>query len=169
MVNQMALDVRRRSAVRFRRFVRLAVTLIASFIVLTEEIRYGYILGKVGFLCELTGGSPAPAQGRCVTRACSWFGDCGFKVHPTNYLEHISPGDSSGKVVFWLGEPGWIRGDTYYWAVGKFSGANRFFSTTFQNGKFVKWDFEVDPPRALKPAEHLSDVAPAKAPQDDQQ
>jgi len=161
----MTLDVKARNAVRFRRLTRLAIALIASLIVIAEEARYGYILGKLGFLCELAGGSHAPAQGRCFTRACSWFGDCGFKVHPTNYLEHISPSDSIGKVVFWLGEPGWIRGDTYYWAIGKFGGANRLFSTTFQDGKFVKWDFEVDPPKPLKPVESSGDVAPAKAPE----
>jgi hypothetical protein len=149
-MSQITLHDNQRRSRPNRRIACVAAALFVSFLIIAEEARYGYILGRWGYLCESAGGKFASTEGRCVTRACYWFDDCGRWVHPTNWRENIKPGDSVAKVVFWLGRPGSIEGNTYFWGYGKADPDNRLFSTTFQNGKFVEWHDDVIPSTKLK-------------------
>jgi hypothetical protein len=109
-------------------------------IIVTEEARYGYILGVSRILCEASGGKHTSAYGlygRCITRACYWFNECGYWAAPTRWLDRVAIGDPVSKVVFWFGEPHIVNG-VYYW--GRHKGSDRTFSAQFRNGRLIALD-----------------------------
>ncbi|PDT91189.1 hypothetical protein CO669_03980 [Bradyrhizobium sp. Y36] len=86
-------------------------------ILLIEEATKGWVLGQGPAACQAIGGKPA--IGRCVTPVCYWQGDCGQWANPTQWLDHIKPGDPVSKVVLWLGEPLKRDGESFSWSCGK--------------------------------------------------
>lgn len=138
-IKQITLDEQGDDPRQGRRRLQLGVLLIAGVLAVAEEVRYGHVLGTSDLSCEFVGGRRDHVVNRCMTPLCYWFDECKRPAYPGYWRERVRPGDSIAKVVFWLGEPGSIEGDTYYWAYGKADPENRLFSTTFQNGRFVEW------------------------------
>jgi hypothetical protein len=94
-------------------------------------------------------------HGRCYTRACYRFDDCGHRAYwasPSRWRDRVAPGDSIATVFFWLGEPNGRKGETYYWAYGK--PGQMLFATTFRDGRFVEWqdDVSLQATKASEPA-----------------
>jgi hypothetical protein len=114
--------------------------LIGILLLFAEEARFGYVLGVSDSLCRASGGKNDSSHGQCVTRLCYWFDDCGHWAHPSAWRDRVAVGDSIATVVFWVGEPYGVEGDTYSWVYGKGGKNGSFFSTTFRDGRFVKWD-----------------------------
>ena len=88
---------------------RLIVSgLILAVALVAEEATQGYLLGlhpRLAPLCDAIGGKHASVPGRCITRLCYRFGDCGHWATPARWANRLKPGDSESEVVFWLGEP----------------------------------------------------------------
>jgi hypothetical protein len=103
-----------------------------------EEARFGFGLGRSRSLCEAIGGKFAPTEGRCVTRACAWFDDCGTWLSPARWRDRLKIGDPVSEVVFWLGRPERIDGDTYYWSGGK--PERTTFAATIRDGRLAALD-----------------------------
>jgi hypothetical protein len=99
------------------------------------ELRFGYGLGAARGLCEAIGGKHASTSGRCYTRACYVFDDCGTWSSPGSYRDALAPGDHLSKVMFWLGHPARIEADQYVWPVGKGDGAE--FRATIRQQRLV--------------------------------
>jgi hypothetical protein len=115
-----------------------ALGLLILSVLAAEELRYGRVLGLARGPCEFFGGKYASAQARCVTRACYWFDDCGYWASPSRWRDRIIAGDSIATVIFWLGQPNGVQGDTYSWSYGK-GGSERLFAATFRDGRLVAW------------------------------
>jgi hypothetical protein len=94
--------------------------------------------GPLARACEAGGGKFAPAQARCVTRDCYASHSCGIWTHPEVWRDHVKRGDDIATVVFWLGDPGQIDGDTYYWGTwGAHSRSHPIVTATFRDGRLT--------------------------------
>jgi hypothetical protein len=113
----------------------IAFAAIAVVGLLAEEATQGWMLGRgpLAPLCRAIGGKAA--VGRCYTRLCYWFGDCGNWTHPSRYIPQLSPGDPVSKVVFWLGEPDTRESERLSWWCGKPS--SNSFHATIREGRLV--------------------------------
>lgn len=87
-------------------------------------------------LCEPTDGKLG-AYNYCVTRACYAAHDCGHWLHPERWRDRVKLGDDIATVVFWLGDPSRIDGETYHWIGGKGGGPYPTFSATFKDGRLA--------------------------------
>ena len=85
--------------------------------------------------CEIRGGKWASARGVCIARDCFKTAECGHWLLPWQWVDRIRPGDSVADVVFWLGEPDKIEGESYYWVGGKPEPAH--FKAIIHGGKLV--------------------------------
>jgi len=116
------------------RWLIVSVAVLATVLV-AEEATQGYLLGRPSLapLCDTLGGKHA--AGRCYTRLCYWFGDCGYWLYDPRWADRLKPGDSESKVVLWLGEPVQRLGDEFSWACEK--GSNDFFKAKIRDGRLV--------------------------------
>jgi hypothetical protein len=88
--------------------------------------------------CNAIGGKYASAWNRCVTRGCYASHSCGIWTHPELWRDRVKRGDDIATVVFWLGQPGRIDGDTYYWWTwGANNGPHPIVTVTFHNGRLA--------------------------------
>lgn len=113
----------------------------------TNVMPAGTVIDPLGWACEAGGGKYASARNRCVTRACYAAHDCGIWTHPERWRDRVKLGDDIPTVVFWLGDPGRIEGDTYYWWTwGASSGPHPIVIATFRGGRLVTLGPTVDAP-----------------------
>jgi len=116
-----------------KRFAIFFVGLLAASPILLFALTGGSFGG--GLVCDLRGGKYGLVRSECITRECFKTSACGNWLHPSEWLDRIKPGDDLADVVFWLGEPARIDGETYYWDDGKGSGSH--FKVMIRNGRLV--------------------------------
>jgi hypothetical protein len=122
-------------------FIWIAIFNPAWWGVVLTPAWIGLVGAKIGgdpeLACNATGGKWGSAINRCVTRACYAAHDCGYWLHPERWRDRVKLGDDIATVVFWLGDPYRIDGDTYYWSGGKGGGPYPSFSATFKDGRLA--------------------------------